>query len=104
ATIPVRPSRPDLPVPKASAFPVLTCETALPAGTARADIGGVALPLPKVNPRRIAVLGDTGCLVNASYQIFQSCDDAASWPFPSVVKAAAAMMPDLVIHVGDYHY
>ena len=104
ATIPVRPSRPDLPVPKASAFPVLTCETTLPAGTMRADIGGIALPLPKANPKRIVVLGDTGCLVNASYQIFQSCDDAALWPFPSVANAAAAMTPDLVIHVGDYHY
>ena len=104
ATIPVRPSRPDLPAPKASAFPVLTCEMTLPAGTARAEIGGIALPLPKANPKRIVVIGDTGCLVNSSYGIFQSCDDAALWPFPSVANAAAAMAPDLVIHVGDYHY
>lgn len=104
ATIPVRPSRPDLPMPKASAFPVLTCELALPAGTKRAEIGGFPLPLPKLNPKRIVVVGDTGCLVNSSYNVFQSCDDAALWPFPSVANAAAAMAPDLVIHVGDYHY
>jgi Calcineurin-like phosphoesterase len=104
ATIPVRPSRADLPAPKASIFPVLTCELTLPPGTMRAEIGGIALPMPKANPRRIVVLGDTGCLVNSSYQVFQSCDDAALWPFPSVANAAAAMAPDLVIHVGDYHY
>ncbi len=37
ATIPVRPSRADLPAPKASAFPVLTCEMTLPR---RHDAGG----------------------------------------------------------------
>jgi hypothetical protein len=104
ATIPVRPSRADLPAPKASAFPVLTCEMALPPGTMRAAIGGQALPLPKANPKRILVIGDTGCSVNSSYQVFQSCDDAASWPFPNIADVAAAMAPDLVIHVGDYHY
>lgn len=104
ATIPVRPSRLDLPAPKASEFPVLTCEMALPKGTTRAAIGGQPLPLPKADPRRIVVLGDTGCLVNASYQVFQSCDDPELWPFPNIANAAAAMAPDLVIHVGDYHY
>jgi hypothetical protein len=91
-------------VPKASAFPVLTCELMLPAGTVRAAIGGQALPLPKANPQRIVVVGDSGCLVNSSYNIFQSCDDVALWPFPNIADAAAAMAPDLVIHVGDYHY
>ena len=104
ATIPVRPSRPDLPAPKASAFPVLTCEMAIPAGTTRAAIGGQALPLPKAAPKRILVIGDTGCRIVSSYGIFQSCDDAALWPFASIANLAAAMAPDLVIHVGDYHY
>ena len=79
--LPVRPSRPDLPAPKASAFPVLTCELALPAGAARAAVGGSALPLPKSSPRRIVVIGDSGCAVNASYGVFQACNDAAAWPF-----------------------
>lgn len=104
ATIPVRPSRNDLPQPKPSAFPVLTCEATLPSGIARAAVGGVALPLPRENPRRIVLLGDTGCLVNSSYKVFQACDDPALWPFERVANAAAAMAPDLVIHVGDYHY
>lgn len=104
ATIPVRPSRPDLPTPKASAFPVLTCELALPVGAKRASIAGRALPLPRADPQRILVIGDTGCLINSSYKIFQGCDDPALWPFPVAADSAAAKAPDLVIHVGDYHY
>ena len=26
------------------------------------------------------------------------------WPFPKIAATAAAARPDLVIHVGDYHY
>ncbi len=103
-TIPVRPSRSDLPAPKASAFPVVTCEAALPPNALRAAVGGVALPLPRPSPRRIVILGDTGCTVNSSYKVFQACDDPTLWPFERVANAAAATAPDLVIHVGDYHY
>ena len=40
-TIPVRPSRPDLPPPKASAFPVTTCEATIPAqARTRASVDG----------------------------------------------------------------
>ena len=104
ATIPVRPSRSDLPPPKASAFPVLTCETTLPPTTRSASIGGEALPLPKANPQRIVLIGDTGCRVVAGYDIFQACNDPKLWPFEKVAGNAAATQPDLVIHVGDYHY
>ena len=34
----------------------------------------------------------------------QACNDPAAWPFPPVARAAAALKPDLVIHVGDYLY
>ena len=50
------------------------------------------------------VIGDTGCRIKASDNIFQACNDAAQWPFKQVAAAAAAIAPDLVIHVGDYHY
>ena len=104
ATIPARASRTDIPPTKPAAFPVLTCETTLPAGTQRAAIGGHALPLPRPEPRRIVVLGDTGCRVDAGFNVFQGCDDAAAWPWPVIAAAAAAKAPDLVIHVGDFHY
>jgi len=102
--MPLRPSRADLPAPKPSVFDVTTCEATLPAGAVRASIGGEPLPLPKAQPQRIVLIGDTGCTVNANYKMFQACDDPVLWPYARVVASAAAMQPDLVIHVGDYHY
>jgi hypothetical protein len=89
---------------KPSSFPVLTCEATIPAGVARASIDGHALPLPKGAPRTIAVIGDTGCRMASAGDAFQACNDPAEWPFAAVANAAAAAAPDLVIHVGDYHY
>ncbi len=104
-TVPARPAASPLPPPKPAAFPVTTCEATVPAGTQRATVDGVALPLPKSEPRRIVILGDTGCrVVNGPYQLFQACNDPVQWPFERVAKLAAATNPDLVIHVGDYHY
>ncbi len=104
ATIPPRPTRGSATESKASAFPVLVCEKPIPAGVARAEVFGQALPLPAANPRRIVVIGDTGCRIKTGDDIFQACNDAAQWPFPQVAGAAADARPDLVIHVGDYHY
>jgi hypothetical protein len=48
------------------------------------------------------VLGDTGCRINGA--ALQACNDPAKWPFPQIAAAAAALKPDLVIHLGDYLY
>ena len=104
ATVPLRPTRSSRVESKPSAFPVLVCEKAIPAGVGRAAVDGRALPLPKPNPRRIVVLGDTGCRLKSSDRIFQGCNDAALWPFAAIADAAARAAPDLVIHVGDFHY
>jgi hypothetical protein len=53
-------------------------------------------------PQAIAVLGDTGCRVQASYD--QHCDKADKWPFAQVAGAAATRAPQLVVHLGDYYY
>src|SRR5665213_564043 len=82
-------------------FPMI-CAAALPAGATRATIAGTALPLPVANPQRILVLGDTGCRIKGA--ALQACNDPAKWPFPQVAAAAAALKPDLVIHLGDYLY
>ena len=103
-TIPVRPSRSDLPPPKASVFNVMTCEATLPVNASSAMVDGQSLPLPKAQPRRIVLLGDTGCRIASTYNAFQSCDDPVAWPFERIANAAADTAPDLVIHVGDYHY
>ena len=60
--------------------------------------------LPAINPapRRILVLGDTGCRLKG--QAIQNCNNPRDWPFGSVAAAAAGLKPDLVIHLGDYQY
>ncbi|WP_395404884.1 metallophosphoesterase family protein [Pseudoduganella sp. UC29_106] len=89
---------------KPSAFPVLTCEATLPAGARSASVAGQALPVPRAEPRRIVVIGDTGCRLKKSDKRYQACNDPQATPFATIAAAAARWQPDLVIHVGDYHY
>ena len=89
---------------KPSAFPVRVCEAALPAGVHEARIGDRVLPLPPAIVQRIVVLGDTGCRIKQADKAYQDCTNAAAWPFRTVSEAAARERPDLVVHVGDYHY
>ncbi|MFO1397887.1 MAG: metallophosphoesterase [Burkholderiales bacterium] len=104
-TVPARPAASPLLPSKPAAFPVTTCEAPIPPGTQQASVDGVALPLPKATPARIVVLGDTGCrVVSGPYQLFQACNDPVAWPFERIATLAAATRPDLVLHVGDYHY
>jgi len=35
---------------------------------------------------------------------FQNCNIPADWPAAQIAASAAATKPDLLIHVGDYHY
>jgi hypothetical protein len=109
ATIPLRATNSD-PTPgpmvvnsKPSVFPVSTCEFNVPAGAMVATVAGKSLPLPKTNIQRIVVIGDTGCRISIGNP-FQACGDPTQWPFSVISTVAAAMKPDLVLHVGDYHY
>ena len=89
---------------KPSAFPVSVCEQALPANAQAVSVAGQSLPLPKADPQRIVVFGDSGCRLKKADNAWQACGDANAWPFEKVASAAAAFSPDLVLHVGDYHY
>jgi len=104
ATIAQRGTNSAPPDTKPAAFPVLTCEAVLPQGTSSASIAGQPLPLPKAAPQRIVVIGDTGCRLLKSQNAYQNCNFAAEYPFARTAEQAAAWKPDLVIHVGDYHY
>ncbi len=84
-----------------SEFPVLTCETTIPPNVTSASINGNVLALPKANPRRIALLGDTGCRLKGNS--IQACNDPQQWPLAQVAQSIAAWQPDVIIHVGDYH-
>jgi len=83
-------------------YPVRVCALPIPAGTRTAAIADVPLALPMAAPRRIAVIGDTGCRLKGSY--VQACNDPRAWPFRLVAEVVAQLAPDLVVHVGDYHY
>ncbi len=91
---------------KASDFPVTVCELTLPREARAAAVAGYALALPVPTPARIVLLGDTGCRLFSygAEQAFQPCNRLAQWPFARTAARAAATKPDLVIHVGDYHY
>lgn len=89
---------------KPTVFAVRICELPLPEGTGSARVGDKPLPLPRTAPARIVVLGDTGCRIKTAEHAFQACDDPQQWPFAAIASAAAREHPDLVIHVGDYHY
>ncbi len=81
---------------------ILVCAAPLPAGVRKASVNGADLPLPVAEPRRILVLGDTGCRIKGS--ALQACNDPGQWPFLHLAASAAKLKPDLVIHVGDYLY
>jgi predicted phosphodiesterase len=106
--------------PATADFPNV-CSALIPAGTHKASIeqyfdckdakrdeicdpvmSSRSIPVPVANPQRILVVGDTGCRIKGATA--QACNDADKWPFPAVAKTAAALKPDLVIHVGDYLY
>ena len=89
---------------KPTHFTLRACEAPWPAGAASVQVGTITLRAPAAEPRRIVVIGDTGCRLKASDRDFQPCNDPAGWPFPRVLARALTLKPDLVIHVGDYHY
>lgn len=90
-------------VTKAANFDVLTCDIDWKKGAKAAKVAGMAVPAPRpIN--RILIVSDTGCRLKASDNGFQDCNDPKAWPFAQVAKSAAALKPDLVVHLGDIHY
>ncbi len=87
-------------------FPVRICEKVIPASTTRAQINGIRLSIPQSRPRRILILGDTGCRIKVipGEKSVQNCHQPDAWPFLKVIQSAVEWRPDLVIHVGDYLY
>lgn len=78
------------------------CELTLPADAAAASVNGQELAIPAADPARIAVIGDTGCRIKGTD--VQNCNDPSKWPFAFIASQAAAALPNVVIHVGDYLY
>jgi hypothetical protein len=86
-------------------FGVTVCEAVYPTHGSRLRVAGSSVRLPAVPAEvsRLVVLGDTGC--EPAYQ--DGCN-ASAWPFAELADSAAeptsALVPDLVVHVGDYNY
>ncbi|MGI4950787.1 MAG: metallophosphoesterase family protein [Janthinobacterium lividum] len=87
-------------------YPVLMCESAaLPAfGHTGATVASVPLKMPVANPRRILVIGDTGCRITTATASSQNCNDPAQFPLQFVANYAATFQPDLIVHTGDFLY
>ncbi len=83
-------------------YPVTVCDAHVPVTAASASVLDRELKLLTARPERIVSLGDTGCRMKGTNM--QSCNDPAAWPWAQVADSAAATNPQLVIHVGDYHY
>ena len=82
-------------------FAVKVCELVYD-GALPARIGAVALAPRPADPRRILVVGDTGCRITE--YAAQACNDPSAWPWQRIARLGAAQQPDLIIHIGDYHY
>ena len=99
-------------------FPVLVCELAI-AGAKAVTLNGQSLPLPPPANDKLstfAVIGDTGCRLkagkeknpkNKDYEAdgkFQDCNSESDWPFSVLAGSVAETEPQLLVHLGDYHY
>ena len=91
--------RPRVPVPE-NMKPV--CEAEVPRGAKSGSVDGQKLMLPRPDPSRVIVIGDTGCRIKGKN--VQDCNDPDKWPLQRVSIRAAADKPDLIVHVGDYYY
>ena len=88
-------------------FNVISCETEARGLGTTVRIGEHELRLPVETPRRIVIVGDTGCNIkidNKGNGTLQNCRNGEEWPWARIAASATALQPDLVIHSGDYHY
>lgn len=104
AIVPARTASTETAWAKPAEFRVRVCEVPLASSAREATLAGRPLPPWHEQPRRIVVIGDSGCRLNQAGGAYQDCSDPRAWPLRAIAQAAAAEHPDLVLHVGDYHY
>jgi len=86
-------------------FPIRVCELTAPQNNPALLLDGQPLPVPRADPKRVVVLGDTGCRIKQKkHGEFDTQDCNNEWPYTRIAHSAAETQPDLVIHVGDYLY
>lgn len=92
------------PLTNVARFRERSCEAPVPQGAKALRVARIELRTLPAELRRIVLVGDTGCRMKASESAFQDCRTTDAWPWREVAEAAAELRPDLVVHVGDYHY
>jgi hypothetical protein len=85
--------------------PNTVCAAALPPDARTVALGDRELPTPvRRRPKRIAIVGDTGCRLSDGHGLYQECNNDSLWPFPRIAEAVGAFEPDLILYTGDYIY
>ena len=82
------------------------CELLVSQFVDSVSIDGVQVPVLSRKIRKIAVIGDTGCIVSFwNGQLNeQHCTSSEKWPLKEILYHISRHSPDLVIHLGDYLY
>ncbi|MDG7055176.1 MAG: metallophosphoesterase [Wolbachia endosymbiont of Menacanthus eurysternus] len=78
------------------------CELTAEMSSKNISIDNIRVPTLPEKISKVAFIGDTGCRINALFQ--QECNSVDSWPLKKNLDSIASHKPDLIIHVGDYHY
>ena len=82
------------------------CELLVSQSADEVSIDDMQVPVISKKIRKIAVIGDTGCIVsfwNGKLNE-QHCTSSEKWPLKEILYHISKHDPDLVIHVGDYLY
>lgn len=82
---------------------ITVCSAPLPQGATAGSISGRAIPstMP-TRVDRLAMLGDSGCAINASE--VQDCASVDAWPLAKISASVARAKPDAIIFNGDFYY
>ena len=80
------------------------CSAVLEEGVSTVYVNNIELPVPVNSPKKILIIGDTGCRVSSGHGLYQACNNSSEWPFKRLAKSAASFSPDLIIYTGDYIY
>lgn len=89
-----------LPVEKK--FTEKVCELPLSKSVKEIIVDGNQIPVLPAQIKRVAFIGDTGCRVTNLAE--QACNSKKEWPLTLILNSISAHKPDLIVHVGDYHY
>jgi hypothetical protein len=83
-------------------YPITVCMLKIPKDAKSLTIDHLEIALPQSKPKRILIIGDTGCRLKGKR--VQACNDPVAWPFKEGAAKLELLKPDLIIHVGDFHY